>query len=40
MYDQASYELRALNTDQGYYYQVEAFNENGISERSEIIYTE
>ncbi|MCB0594580.1 MAG: family 43 glycosylhydrolase [Phaeodactylibacter sp.] len=40
MYDQASYELRALNTEPGYYYQVEAFNENGISERSEIIYTE
>jgi xylan 1,4-beta-xylosidase len=40
MYDQASYELRALNTDQAYYYQVEAFNENGVSERSEIIYTE
>ncbi|MCB9290385.1 MAG: family 43 glycosylhydrolase [Lewinellaceae bacterium] len=40
MYDRASYELRALNTDQGYYYQVEAFNENGISERSEILYTE
>ncbi|NBC06694.1 MAG: family 43 glycosylhydrolase [Bacteroidetes bacterium] len=40
MYDQASYELRALNTDQGYYYQVEAFNENGVSERSEIMFTE
>jgi hypothetical protein len=40
MYDSANYELRALNTDQGYYYQVEAFNENGISARSEIIFTE
>lgn len=40
MYDQASYELRALNTDQGYYYQVEAFDENGVSARSEIRYTE
>jgi xylan 1,4-beta-xylosidase len=40
MYDQPNYELRALNTDQGYYYQVEAFNENGISQRSEILYTE
>ncbi|KGE87730.1 1,4-beta-xylanase [Phaeodactylibacter xiamenensis] len=40
MYDQASYELRALNTDQGYYYQVEAFNENGISGRSGIVYTD
>ncbi|MCB0571346.1 MAG: family 43 glycosylhydrolase [Phaeodactylibacter sp.] len=40
MYGQASYELRALNTGQGYYYQVEAFNENGISKRSEVLYTE
>ncbi len=40
MYDEPNYELRALNTDQKYFYQVEAFNENGISERSEIIATE
>jgi hypothetical protein len=40
MYDTPNYELRALNTDQGYYYQVEAFNENGISAKSEILYTE
>lgn len=40
MYDDPNYELRALNTDQGYYYQVEAFNENGISERSAVIYTD
>ncbi|MGJ3234015.1 family 43 glycosylhydrolase [Marivirga sp.] len=39
MYDQSSYELRALNTDQEYYYQVEAFNENGISVRTEIMHT-
>lgn len=39
MYDQAKYELRALNVDQGYYYQVEAFNENGISEKSKILFT-
>ncbi|MDN3668937.1 family 43 glycosylhydrolase [Echinicola jeungdonensis] len=39
MYDEPNYELRALNTDQEYYYQVEAFNENGISERSEVLYT-
>ncbi|GAA5035254.1 endo-1,4-beta-xylanase [Marivirga lumbricoides] len=39
MYDQTTYELRALNADQEYYYQVEAFNENGISEKSEILYT-
>ena len=40
MYGQNSYELRALNVDQPYFYQVEAFNENGISERSEILSTE
>ncbi|TRZ44495.1 1,4-beta-xylanase [Robertkochia solimangrovi] len=40
IYDEPDYELRALTTDQGYYYQVEAFNENGLSERSEILYTE
>jgi xylan 1,4-beta-xylosidase len=39
MYDEPNYELRALNTDQAYYYQVEAFSENGISGRSEILYT-
>lgn len=39
MYNQSAYELRALNTDQEYYYQVEAFNENGISAKSEIIKT-
>ena len=40
MYGQNSYELRALNVDQPYFYQVEAFNENGISERSEILSTD
>lgn len=40
MYGKPGYELRALNTDQAYYYQVEAFNENGISARSEMKYTE
>jgi len=40
MYDNPNYELRALNTDQSYYMQVEAFNENGISEKSEIIFVE
>ncbi|WP_258097707.1 family 43 glycosylhydrolase [Marinoscillum pacificum] len=37
IYDQNSYELRALNTGVDYYYQVEAFNENGISKKSLII---
>ncbi|MBD3615994.1 MAG: family 43 glycosylhydrolase [Gracilimonas sp.] len=40
IYGETGYELRALNTGQGYYYQVEAFNENGISEKSEIVFTE
>jgi hypothetical protein len=40
MYGQSEYELRALNTEPGYYYQVEAFSENGISERSPVMYTE
>lgn len=40
MYDEPNYELRALHTDQDYYYQVEAFNENGISEKSEILHTD
>lgn len=40
MYDAPNYELRALNIDQEYYFQVEAFNENGISEKSEILKTQ
>lgn len=39
MYGEPNYELRALSTGQEYYYQVEAFNENGISKRSKILYT-
>ncbi|MDD7887531.1 family 43 glycosylhydrolase [Flavivirga sp. 57AJ16] len=40
MYDTPNYELRALTIDQSYYYQVEAFNENGISAKSEILFTQ
>ncbi|UII23141.1 family 43 glycosylhydrolase [Fulvivirga ligni] len=40
IYKKNSYELRALNIDQTYYYQVEAFSENGVSEKSEILTTE
>lgn len=40
MYDHPNYALRALNRDQSYYLQVETFNENGISKRSEIIFIE
>ncbi|WP_142785526.1 family 43 glycosylhydrolase [Changchengzhania lutea] len=39
MYNKPNYNLRALTTDQSYYYQVEAFNENGISEKSPILFT-
>lgn len=39
MYGEPNYELRALSTGQDYYYQVEAFNENGISKRSKILHT-
>lgn len=34
IYGKTEYELRALNRDQEYYFQVEAFNENGISQRT------
>ncbi|WP_166967209.1 family 43 glycosylhydrolase [Yeosuana marina] len=40
MYDNPNYELRALNNNQSYYMQVESFNENGISEKSNIIFVE
>ena len=40
IYDQHEYELRALNIDQQYYYQVEAFSEHGISEKSNILSDE
>jgi len=40
IYDGSSYELRALNVDQDYYYQLEAFNENGISEQTKILNDE
>jgi hypothetical protein len=40
MYDEPNYELRALNSDVAYYYQVEAFDENGVSERSEVLKTD
>lgn len=37
MYDQTSYQLRALNRSNTYYYQVEAFNQNGRSAKSETL---
>lgn len=40
IYDTPNFEVRALNTDQSYYMQVETFNENGISDKSKIIFVE
>ena len=38
VYDQSKLELKSLNTDQSYYVTIEAFNENGISERLPAIH--
>lgn len=38
IYEKNKYELRALNTQQDYYFQIEAFNESGISEKSKILH--
>lgn len=40
IYNDTSYELRALTKGQGYYLAIEAFNENGISSLTEIIHIE
>ena len=40
VYGETSLNLRSLNTDQTYYFSIEAFNENGISKRSKVIETE
>lgn len=40
VYNENELELKSLNTDQTYYFAVEAFNENGVSERTEIIKVE
>lgn len=37
VYDENEYELRALNKGVQYFYQVEAFNENGVSKKTEIL---
>lgn len=34
VYEDATYHLRALNVEPDYFFEIEAFNENGISERS------
>ena len=36
VYDENSLELKSLNTDPTYYFAVEAFNENGVAERSTV----
>jgi hypothetical protein len=33
-------ELRALTVGQDYYFAIEAFNENGVSKMSEVVYIE
>ncbi len=40
VYDVDSLELKSLNTDQSYYFAIEAFNENGVSSKSKIIKVE
>ncbi|MEO8109155.1 MAG: family 43 glycosylhydrolase [Ginsengibacter sp.] len=40
VYDKSSLDLRSLATDQTYYMSLEAFNENGVSERTKIIKVE
>lgn len=40
IYDKNEYDLRALNISEGYSFQVEAFNENGISSKSKVVKTE
>lgn len=40
IYDDNSYEVRSLNRGQSYYFTVEAFNENGISPKTEILFIE
>ncbi|CAF0926083.1 unnamed protein product [Didymodactylos carnosus] len=40
IYDRNSLELKSLTVDQSYYFSVEAFNENGVSERANIVKSE
>jgi hypothetical protein len=40
VYDRSQLNLRALSVGQSYYFKVEAFNENGISERTPAIKVE
>lgn len=40
VYDDAALELKSLNTDQEYYFAVEAFNENGVSAQTKVMKAE
>jgi hypothetical protein len=40
VYDKNFLELKSLTVDQSYYFSIEAFNENGISERTTIVKSE
>ncbi len=40
VYDEAEHFMKSLNIGQSYYFAIEAFNENGVSERSELIRVE
>lgn len=40
VYDKNQLELKSLTVDQSYYFAVEAFNENGISERTKLVRVE
>ncbi len=40
VYDKNHLELKSLTIDQGYYFAVEAFNENGVSERTKVVKSE
>jgi hypothetical protein len=37
VYGKNELELKSLNTDQSYYFAIEAFNENGVSKRSKVV---
>src|SRR5690606_15040868 len=40
VYDKNELEVKGLTVDQSYYFTIEAFNENGISERTKLIKIE
>jgi hypothetical protein len=40
VYDKNSLELKSLSVDQTYYFSIEAFNENGVSQRAKVVKVE